>query len=747
MASQIHEYFRGSDTLLRARLAIEHAKHLVATTTKEQREAKLELLKSRVNDYVNLADSYKAKNKHKKEAQARETAKEFHEKVKRATTEPDAAIDLDPLVMACRARHKMAAEASTSTSTSASASADTCQESDENTTLVNSLLARAGMFAHATNLASNLAASHLELGEWRQAASAARQAIAWDVRNIKAHVRLARSLENLGEWQEASQAVDDAEKALREVAEEEEDDEKRNALKIPPQLVDLRARMQRQLAARIAIRIQETRAMQASMGDLGLSGDGTNAPDVDVFKGSKPAELQLPSYLEPESLQAVVEKEEITEDDMRAVQLAAFVIAARHITDAVQQPTSSAGPAQPSRTQPRSREPVALVDQDGNPVESKVVLPDDEPVLDYEWIVCALAREAPTRFARREYNKAGQREDDPPPTAASIAEAQAESIAMCTDGGTEGALAALDAMCACADEVGGRVSRLWLAWNVIVRMPLCCYYSFGVPTHASLAAIADYVHGTGLKGVVEVGAGTGYWAHLLSTHYGVDVVAFDADAGDDVLARSAGGTGPPMGTKLHHVSWFDVKRGDAATSVASHSDRALLLCWPSPPPTRDGDDMALDALNAYRGDMVFYVGEWETGGVWQFGNEVESETLGYRDPEEVVSGVGRGGDEDDGVLRVPQCATGSFPFRRQLAETFGRVEVVWIRRWPGVYDSLSVWQRLPDESNGAKESSVVDDDKAAYTVNHIDTQKLMKTSLMPSARETRLYGGKKYGVL
>lgn len=50
--------------------------------------------------------------------------------------------------------------------------------------------------------------------------------------------------------------------------------------------------------------------------------------------------------------------------------------------------------------------------------------------------------------------------------------------------------------------------------------PLCLSYAFGVPTDAALDAIAA-------RGpVVELGAGTGYWAALLR-QAGCDVVAYD----------------------------------------------------------------------------------------------------------------------------------------------------------------------------------------------------------------------------
>ncbi len=47
----------------------------------------------------------------------------------------------------------------------------------------------------------------------------------------------------------------------------------------------------------------------------------------------------------------------------------------------------------------------------------------------------------------------------------------------------------------------------------------------------------------------------------------------------------------------------DVRPGDASVA-GRHPDRVLLLCWPP-----YDDPMARDALSAYGGDLVVYVGE------------------------------------------------------------------------------------------------------------------------------------------
>jgi len=131
-----------------------------------------------------------------------------------------------------------------------------------------------------------------------------------------------------------------------------------------------------------------------------------------------------------------------------------------------------------------------------------------------------------------------------------------------------------------------------------MRGPLTRAYSWAIPNEAALAAIAEEA---GDAGVLEVGAGTGYWAALLR-QAGVDVVATDiapprADLGLEYNAWHPG------------VEPFtEVLQMDAVEASRSAGDRILLLCWP--PST---SDMGFEAVAAYQGPAVVYVGEWATG--------------------------------------------------------------------------------------------------------------------------------------
>jgi hypothetical protein len=92
--------------------------------------------------------------------------------------------------------------------------------------------------------------------------------------------------------------------------------------------------------------------------------------------------------------------------------------------------------------------------------------------------------------------------------------------------------------------------------------------------------------------LVEVGAGTGYWAYLLRAR-GADVVAYDQ--------------APPGGERAnrYHLElwpWTEVVEGDAS-ALRRHADRSLFVCWP-PLFSSLGE-----VLRSYAGGCVIYVGD------------------------------------------------------------------------------------------------------------------------------------------
>jgi len=114
-------------------------------------------------------------------------------------------------------------------------------------------------------------------------------------------------------------------------------------------------------------------------------------------------------------------------------------------------------------------------------------------------------------------------------------------------------------------------------------------YAWAVPSPEAIAAIAA------LSPIIEIGAGTGYWAKLIQDA-GADIVAYDY--------------APPLGGEnayRHKQQWFDVQSG-GTNSVEAHPDRTLFLCWPP-----YSDPMAEDALAGYEGRTVVYIGEGHGG--------------------------------------------------------------------------------------------------------------------------------------
>lgn len=115
-------------------------------------------------------------------------------------------------------------------------------------------------------------------------------------------------------------------------------------------------------------------------------------------------------------------------------------------------------------------------------------------------------------------------------------------------------------------------------------------YSWAVPNEEALATIMKY------GAIVEIGAGTGYWAALLRQR-GANLIAYDSHLAE---------TGRNSFVFKGH-SWTDVLPGTEA-AAAYHPDRSLMLCWPP-----ENDQMAYLALKSYKGGILIYVGEEPSG--------------------------------------------------------------------------------------------------------------------------------------
>ncbi len=155
------------------------------------------------------------------------------------------------------------------------------------------------------------------------------------------------------------------------------------------------------------------------------------------------------------------------------------------------------------------------------------------------------------------------------------------------------------------------------------RLDMVRKYAWAIPDEGAIEVIKKY------GPIVEMGAGTGYWANVLS-QAGVDIIAYDSK---------------PFKNGWCKGKWFKVKWG-RSTKLALHSDRALFLCWP-PYSTK----MAINAIKNYLGDTLIYVGE-STGG-----------------------------------------CTADDSFFSEINKNWVRVERYEIPQWPGLHDYLNVYKR------------------------------------------------------
>lgn len=175
---------------------------------------------------------------------------------------------------------------------------------------------------------------------------------------------------------------------------------------------------------------------------------------------------------------------------------------------------------------------------------------------------------------------------------------------------------------------GMLLGQLGLSMSIAneTRGTLTQKYGFAIPNQQALDFIASW------SPIVEIGAGTGYWAHLLQ-EMEVDITAYDNFSG---FGENQYGFGPV---------WMNVLKGNSA-SAKHHPDRTLFLCWP------DYQSMfAANCLKYYRGNRLIYIGE------------------------------GMGG------------CTGSDHFHKKLKDEWECVESIRIPTWPGLHDFLAAFER------------------------------------------------------
>ena len=189
-----------------------------------------------------------------------------------------------------------------------------------------------------------------------------------------------------------------------------------------------------------------------------------------------------------------------------------------------------------------------------------------------------------------------------------------------------------------------------------MRQRLVRRYAYGIPNDEAFRLIAS----VSPRGVVELGAGTGYWARLLHER-GVDVVAYD---------RWPPGSGANQFVD-DDVQWFPVREGDER-AVARHPERTLLLVWPTWNETWPADAVA--AFHAAGGATLVFVGEGPGG---LTGDGVLHARLGAPGPCVACS------------LGVPDapCVCG-------VAALWRAVRSVAIPQWADADDACTIYERI-----------------------------------------------------
>ncbi len=160
------------------------------------------------------------------------------------------------------------------------------------------------------------------------------------------------------------------------------------------------------------------------------------------------------------------------------------------------------------------------------------------------------------------------------------------------------------------------------------RLDLVHRYAWAIPSPRAIERLRDF------GPLVELGAGTGYWARLID------------NAGGDVLAYDVA---PGPRNQFHEPLLYYPVRPGGPEVLTEHEDRTLFLCWP--PSGQHRLAMSGPALAAYPGRRLVYVGEPRHG------------------------------------------CTGDSRFFTQLGRHWRLVSTHAIPHWPHVYDEMFVYER------------------------------------------------------
>lgn len=132
-------------------------------------------------------------------------------------------------------------------------------------------------------------------------------------------------------------------------------------------------------------------------------------------------------------------------------------------------------------------------------------------------------------------------------------------------------------------------------------------YAWAVPSPEAIDVLSEY------GPLVEIGAGTGYWASLLRSR-GVTIDAYDKyppdgyvwSEDDEIIVRNGGS----IGKSWYHRDYpqhTEVRQGTPDMLKQYAPEWNLFLCWPPM------SDMAMYSLGYHRGKYICYIGESSGG--------------------------------------------------------------------------------------------------------------------------------------
>lgn len=195
-------------------------------------------------------------------------------------------------------------------------------------------------------------------------------------------------------------------------------------------------------------------------------------------------------------------------------------------------------------------------------------------------------------------------------------------------------------------------------------------YAWAIPDDRALRILEEF------SPVIEIGAGRGYWAHLLRER-GVDTLAYDMIGEGEEAEEAAGQEEEGRGktkkkqkrksgktqaqrapAKKSTRFWTEVRRGGAEKlATPEAAGRTLFLCYPD-----EVSDLGLQCLRRFAGDTIVHVGELVT----------------------------------DGTLSLPQAPwgrTSAEEFQVNLFSKFHCILRAALPSFPTGRDAITVWKR------------------------------------------------------